>query len=94
MTSRRKFLAGLAASLTAAAGKLPANRNIKWALSAGLWSHYPRGPFTDILDVMHDTGFIGVRLTGYPGILKTYGLTAAQLEKELSRRGLFVATIS
>ena len=94
MTTRRRFLAGLAASLTAAAGKLPANRNIKWALSAGLWSHYPRGPFTDILDVMRDTGFIGVRLTGYPGILKTYSLTAAQLEKELSRRGLFVATIS
>ena len=94
MTTRRKFLAGLAASLTRAAGKLPANRNVKWALSAGLWSHYPPGPFTDILDVMRDTGFIGIRLTGFPGILKSYGLTTAQLEKEISKRGLAVATIS
>jgi len=77
-----------------AAGRLPANKNIKWAVSAGLWSHYPPGPFTDILDVMKDTGFIGVRLTGYPGILKTYGMTAPQLEKEISKRGLQVATIS
>jgi hypothetical protein len=42
------------------------------ALSAGLWSHYPAAPFTDILDVMRGTGFIGVRLTGFPTILKTY----------------------
>jgi inosose dehydratase len=67
---------------------------VKWAVSAGLWSHYPRAPFTEILDVMRDTGFIGVRLTGYPGILKTYNLTAPQLESEVSKRGLQVATIS
>src|SRR6266851_3782804 len=91
---RRLFLSSLAASLASAAGRLPANRNIKWAVSAGLWSHYPLSPFTDILDVMRDTGFIGVRLTGYPGILKTYNLTAAQLEKEVSKRNLSVATIS
>ena len=36
------------------------------------------GPFTDILDVMRDTGFNGVRLTGYPDILKTYNLNYAQ----------------
>ena len=77
-----------------AASRLPANKNIKWAVSAGLWSHYPRGPFTDILDVMRDTGFIGIRLTGFPGILKAYGLAAAQMEKEVSRRNLYVATIS
>ena len=59
-----------------------------------LWSHYPTGPFTDILDVMRDTGFIGVRLTGFPGILKTYSLTASQLEREISKRNLHVATIS
>ena len=94
MTTRRTFLAGLATTLGRAAAKLPANRNIKWALSAGLWSHYPHGSFTDILDVMRDTGFIGVRLTGFPGILKTYGLTASQLESEVSKRNLFVATIS
>src|ERR1700704_4111916 len=91
---RRIFLASIAATLSAAAGRLPANRNIKWAVSAGLWSHYPHGPFTDILDVMRDTGFIGVRLTGYPGILKQYSMTAAQLEREVSKRNLAVATIS
>jgi sugar phosphate isomerase/epimerase len=91
---RRIFLASLATTLSAAAGRLPANRNIKWAVSAGLWSHYPPGPFTEILDVMRDTGFIGVRLTGYPGILKTYNMTAPQLEREVSKRNLQVATIS
>jgi inosose dehydratase len=91
---RRAFLTSLAAALASAAGRLPANRNIKWAVSAGLWSHYPAAPITEILDVMRDTGFIGVRLTGYPGILKTYNLTAAQLEREVSKRNLFVCTIS
>jgi inosose dehydratase len=43
---------------------------------------------------MRDTGFVGVRLTGYPGILKQYNLTAAQLEREVSKRKLAVATIS
>src|SRR5438128_623875 len=91
---RRTFLSALATRLVTAANRLPANRNIKWAVSAGLWSHYPAAPFTDILDVMRDTGFIGVRLTGYPGVLKTYSLTAAQLEKEISKRNLQVCTIS
>jgi inosose dehydratase len=91
---RRTFLGFLAAGLARAAERLPANRNIKWAVSAGLWSHYPLAPFTEILEVMKDTGFIGVRLTGYPGILKTYNLTTAQLEREVSKRGLHVATIS
>src|SRR5438874_12689389 len=94
MMQRRAFLTSLAATLSRAAERLPANRNIKWAVSAGLWSHYPVSPFTDILDVMRDTGFIGVRLTGYPGILKTYNLTVGQLEKEISKRNLHVATIS
>src|SRR5215813_3710125 len=91
---RRLFLSSLAATLSSAAGRLPANRNIKWAVSAGLWSHYPLAPFTEILEVMRDTGFIGVRLTGFPGILKTYSMTAAQLEREVSKRNLSVATIS
>jgi inosose dehydratase len=43
---------------------------------------------------MRDTGFIGVRLTGFPGILKTYNVTASQLEREIARRNLQVATIS
>jgi inosose dehydratase len=76
------------------ASRLPANQNIKWAVSAGLWGHYPTGKFTDILDVMKDTGFIGVRLTGFPGILKTYSMTPSQMEKEVSKRNLHVATIS
>ena len=92
--NRRIFLGSLAARMAFAANRLPANRNIKWAVSAGLWSHYPPGPFTDILDIMKDTGFIGIRLTGYPGILKTYNITAAQMEKEVSKRNLHVATIS
>ena len=92
--NRRVFLGSLAARMAFAANRLPANRNIKWAVSAGLWSHYPPGPFTDILDIMKDTGFIGIRLTGYPGILKTYNITAAQMEKEVSKRNLHVATIS
>src|SRR5438270_4591833 len=91
---RRAFLASMAATLASAASRLPANRNVKWALSAGLWSHYPTAPFTDILDVMRDTGFIGIRLTGYPGVLKTYNLTAGQLEREVSKRNLHVCTIS
>ena len=94
MTNRRLFLASMSAALSSAAARLPANRNIKWALSAGLWSHYPPGPFTDILDVMKDTGFIGVRLTGFPGILKTYSMTPSQMEREISKRNLHVATIS
>jgi inosose dehydratase len=92
---RRAFLASLAATLASAAARLPANRNVKWAVSAGLWaSYYPKTPFNDMLDVMRDTGFIGVRLTGYPGILKTYNLTAAQLASEVSKRNLYVCTIS
>jgi inosose dehydratase len=51
-------------------------------------------PFTDILDVMKDTGFIGLRLTQFPQILKTYEITAAQMEKEASRRGCRIVTIS
>jgi inosose dehydratase len=91
---RRLFLTSLAATLASAAARLPANRNIKWGLSAGLWSHYPKAPFTEILDVMRDTGFIGVRLTGFPGVLKTYNITASQMEREVSKRNLNVITIS
>src|SRR3954454_10509364 len=94
MIQRRAFLASLAAGLARAAERLPANRNIRWAVSAGLWSHYPVAPFTEILDVMKDTGFPGVRLTGYPGILKTYNITASQLEKEVSKRSLLIESIS
>jgi sugar phosphate isomerase/epimerase len=92
--NRRTFLAALSATLTRAADRLPANKNIKWAVSLGLWGHFKPVAFTDVLDVMKDTGFPGIRLTGFPGCLKTYNITADQMEKEVSKRGLNVATIS
>jgi len=101
MLSRRKFLAALSASLSALPAALgqagyrkPADRNIKWALSEALWGYYPQGPFTDILDVMADTGFIGVRLAGFPHVLANFGLTQAQMVREVSKRNLHVVTIS
>jgi inosose dehydratase len=77
-----------------AASRLPANKNMKWGVSLGLWSHFRPVPFTDVLDVMKDTGFIGIRLTGFPGVLKTYQMTASQMEQEVSKRNLHVITIS
>lgn len=91
---RRQFLSLAAAALAKAAGQLPANRNVKWAVSAALWGHFQKVPFTDILDVMRDTGFIGMRVTGFPAFLDVYGVTQAQMERELSKRGLHVITIS
>ena len=91
--NRRTFLASLSATLAGAATRLPANRNVKWALSGGLWSHFRPCPFTDILDVMKDTGFTGIRLTGFPGVLKTYGMSAAQMEEEVSKRNLHVVIL-
>jgi len=76
------------------ANRLPANKNVKWALGSNLWNYFPRVPFTDILDVMRDTGFIGVRVMQFPQILTTYNLTTAELEKEVSKRNLEVITIS
>jgi inosose dehydratase len=95
--NRRAFLAHLSllsAALADAATRLPANRNVKWALSLGLWLHLPPCPFTEILDVMKETGFLGIRITGFDGFLQHYDLTVGQLHRELSRRGLEVATIS
>src|SRR5260370_23886223 len=43
---------------------------------------------------MRDTGFMGIRLTQFPGILTKYGITAAELEKEPSKRDLQIVTIS
>src|ERR1044071_1875439 len=92
--NRRKFIGSLAAALQLKAAQLPANRNVKWALSLALWNHFEKPPFTEILDIMKDTGFIGIRLTQYPTFLKTYDVTPAQIEKEISKRGLHVVTIS
>jgi inosose dehydratase len=43
---------------------------------------------------MRDTGFIGMRLAGYPKALESYGLTAVQMEREFARRNLHLVTIS
>jgi len=95
--NRRAFLAQLStvsAAVANAAGRLPANRNVKWAVSLALWSHLPPCPFTDILDVMKETRFLGMRITGFDGFLEQYKLTLAQLHRELSRRDLHIVTIS
>lgn len=92
--TRRKSWALLAAAMARAAARLPANRNAQWGLGSNLWNYFPRVPFTDILDVMKDTGFIGLRVTQFPQILKTYDITAAQMRKEADKRGCRIVTIS
>jgi sugar phosphate isomerase/epimerase len=96
--NRRHFVALLSlypsAFASAAEEKMPANRNVKWALSSALWNYFPAVPFTDILDVMKDTGFIGIRVTSFPQILDRFGMTQAQMLSEVTKRGLHVVTIS
>ena len=92
--NRRESLLGLAALLMNAAEKLPANRNVKWALGSNFWNSYPGTRFTDILDVMRDTGLFGLRLTQYPESLEKYAITPQQIEREMSQRGLHMVTIS
>lgn len=92
--TRRTALALFAAALARAADRLPANKNVRWALGSNLWNSFPRVPFTDILDIMKDTGFIGIRLTQFPQILNTYNITSAQLRAECEKRGCHVITVS
>lgn len=92
--SRREAMALLAGALAAAAQHLPANKNVKWGLGTNLWNYFPRVPFTDILDVMKDTGFIGARITQFPQILKTYDITASQMQAQAEKRGCQIVTIS
>jgi sugar phosphate isomerase/epimerase len=92
--TRRTALLGLAGAMARAAAKLPANRHVRWALGSNLWNSFPGSQFTDILDVMRDTGFIGLRLTQYPQILTKYNISEQRMEQEVSRRGLHVITIS
>jgi len=92
--TRRAMLALMAATLGRAAARLPANRNVKWGLGSNLWNSFPGSTFTDILDVMRDTGFIGLRLTQFPQILKTYNISAKQMQDEASKRGCQIVTIS
>jgi inosose dehydratase len=92
--TRRQILALMTATLARAAARLPVNKNVKWGLGSNLWNSFPRVPFTDILDVMKDTGFIGLRVTQFPQILQTYNITAAQMRKEADKRGCSIVTIS
>ena len=94
LLTRRAAMTVLAASLARAATKLPANKNVKWALGTNLFNSFKGTTFTDILDVMRDTGFIGARLTQFPQILQTYNITAAQMQQECSKRGVQIITIS
>ena len=94
--TRRTALGAMAAALASAAARLPANKNVKWGLGSNLWNLLPppRVPFTDILDVMKDTGFTALRVTQFPQILQTYGITSAQMAQEASKRGCRIVTIS
>lgn len=100
-TNRREFIGSLSivaaalatSSLPAVAYSLPENRNVKWAVSTNIWDQ-TRAPYSQTLDDMKETGFIGVRLRGFPHILERWGLTQAQLHSELSKRGLYAVTIS
>ena len=96
---RREFLTTMSTTLAASrdrAGTAFAaiGPNLKWAVSIGLWNDQPPTPFTDMLDVIKDTGFDGFRMTGFPGFLDAHNLTESILEKELSKRGLHIATLS
>src|SRR5579862_7048053 len=101
---RRDLLAALAARAAALAAlretALAAGApNIHWAVSMFLWTSTQWGdhapvPFTDMLDVIKDTGFDGFRFVGWPESLAKYDLSMAFLDRELSKRGLRIATLS
>ena len=79
-----------------AAGGRP---NIKWCVSSFLWTSTQWAdtgtlPYTEMLDVIRDTGFDGFRFTGWPGILNRIGMDLGQLERELSKRNIQIATVS
>ena len=98
---RRNFLASapvaaaaLAANPSWAAEYIrPANKNVKWGVSTNIWDQ-TKAPYAEILDNMKESGFIGIRLRGFPGILERWGVTQAQLHTELDKRGLRALTIS
>ncbi|MGH9657240.1 MAG: sugar phosphate isomerase/epimerase family protein [Bryobacteraceae bacterium] len=101
--TRRKTLATMAAALGSLRERLEAaaepDRNIRWAVSMFLWTSTQwkddgSAKFTDMLDVIRDTGFDGFRLTGWPQSLERYGMQPPVLEKELAKRNLRLATLS
>src|SRR5437879_13489835 len=99
---RRELLAVLGAKAAALAllrerAAAAAGPNIKWAVSMFLWTstQWPDrgpGPFTDMLDVIKDTGFDGLRFVGWPDSLQNYDLSMSFLCQELSKRGIWIAT--
>src|SRR4029434_4381881 len=101
---RREFTAAMAASLAALRERAEAMNasirpNIKWCVSSFLWTstQWPdKGvlPYTEMLDVIRDTGFNGYRFTGWPGIIDKRGRSLSQLEKELSKRNIQIATLT
>jgi len=98
---RRDFLRTIAASLGACLDRLGGadDRNILWGCSSFLWTSTQwredgSAQFTDMLDVIKDVGLDGFRLNGWPQTLDRYGMPAARLEKELSKRNLRLATLS
>ena len=72
--------------------------NVLYALSTGSWGRVtPRGeplPLLQILDETAASGFNGVRLTGFPGILERINMSLEQYGDELEKRGLKFSTIS
>src|SRR5260370_23885859 len=101
---RRELLAVLGAKAAALAllrerAAAAAGPNLKWAVSMFLWTstQWPDRapvPFTDMLDVIKDTGFDGFRFVGWPDSLQKYDLSMSFLDRELSKRGWRIATLS
>ncbi len=102
--NRRQFFNTAAAALGPALERARAlypgpARNIKWCVSSFLWTStmWPdKGPlpYTEMLDVIKDTGFQGFRMVAWPGILDRIGMSLSQLERELEKRDLRIATLS
>ncbi|MGH9722670.1 MAG: sugar phosphate isomerase/epimerase family protein, partial [Bryobacteraceae bacterium] len=102
-SNRRAFLKTVAGALAGLKGRIeaaaPADRNIRWAVSSFLWTSTQwkedgSARFTGMLDVIKDVGLDGFRLNAWPQTLERYGMPAPLLEKELSKRGLRLATLS
>ena len=102
--TRRQILSSFAGSLVAMrrraeAAMPPGGPNIRWSVSSFVWTStlWPDVnplPYTEMLDVIKDTGFEGMRFTGWPGVIGKLGMSLAQLNKELSQRGLRMSTMS
>jgi inosose dehydratase len=101
---RLEFLVAMAACLgmrkdRMASAAPTASRNILWGCSSFLWTSTQwktdgSARFTDMLDVIKDAGLDGFRLNGWPQTLQRYNMPPDLLEKELSKRGLRLATLS